>query len=165
MTHQINQRLKVQNLLALLHLSHRLLRQLFSNRLRPPFLQIKPRPPFLCFYSRCIFSAKIKGQHFLFEAGHKIGVVDMYGEKIEKMMMDKHIQPSRALLQCLVQLLQRLQGRPRQIGQNILVEGVIEVENFTLKTLLHGEGGTNSRMTSSRDLVREYLKRLCGEGC
>jgi hypothetical protein len=89
----------------------------------------------------------------------------MYGEKIEKMMMDKHIQPSRALLQCLVQLLQRLQGRPRQIRQNILVEGVIEVENFTLKTLLHGEGGTNSRMTSSRDLVREYLKRLCGEGC
>ena len=79
--------------------------------------------------------------------------------------MDEHIQPSRTLLQRLVQLLQRLHGRSRQICQNILVEGVTEVEYFPLKTLLHGEGGTKSRMTSSRDFEREYLKRLCGEGC
>ena len=81
-------------------------------------------------------------------------------EKIEKMMVNEHIKPSRALLKCLVQLLHWLHGRFSQIGNNTLREGVVEVENLRFKTLLNGEGGTKSRMTSSRDLLMEYLKRL-----
>jgi hypothetical protein len=47
--------------------------------------------------------AEIESQHFFFKAGNEIRVVLVYGEEVEKVMMNENVESACALLQSWIE--------------------------------------------------------------
>jgi hypothetical protein len=87
------------------------------------------------------------------------------GEEVEEVVVDEDVESGGALGEGGIQDFEWLRGRAGQVGQEADSEGVLEIEDLPLEAFLLRGRTTKSRMSSSRDLAIEYLKRLCGEGC
>jgi hypothetical protein len=66
----------------------------------------------------------------------------MQAEEGDEMMMDENVNPGSALIQGLVDELQRFDARFGETVEEMLMEWIIEIEDLGLETFLHNFGNT-----------------------